>query len=513
MLYRIGSMIINVISVSTQYGITPELRDYVGLRLSEAFMQGQNPYLLTDVSEMSIPLFYLYTPINPLLVACLCKVTGLSLIAGNFSINILFIFLASILLYIIVLKSAQIKSWLRLPIFVIILVASTTFFSMFGDFAFTFRSDSLGILIYCCILLLVFQRENKTLLIAFLSVFLLLTKQNMILLALPVFIYYLIQDWRRAIKYVLQCSAIMILMLVIIHFVFPLLLTESIYIQFLSVDTSSLIEAVLNIMVCIKRYFIFALICFIFGISGIYYMIKNKVNLVLITRNKDTSYIIYLILNIIVSLLSLLYFAQNGADGFKYCQEMLAIPIFLLGTIVIFKFGENMLKRINLNHSIWESALLICLVIAAFISHIQFDLVEYTKDDISQYQELYAFLDEHSAGELFIDKSGTGYFLINNTIGHEDQYFDDGHITYFMGIQQTDGILSDLFPSNKLRTMALDYREKTLAKVKNGSFEALAVSDYFSEDILSEQYVLEKELTLKNVCNGTQTIRLYIKAN
>lgn len=506
---RVGDMLLNVIANSIQWSLQCEVRDYVGFRLTDCIMQGINPYSLENVGNMNIPLLYMYTPINPLLVAMICMMTGSGIITGNFILNILFVILTSIMLYRIIQSGT--KAY-KSSAFLIILLLVTTFFSMFGDFLFTFRSDSLGIFVYSCMLFCVYKESKRTVHIATLSVLLLLTKQNMIVLAIPVFLIYLLTDWKKAIKYALQCSAILAGLVIIIQYVFPLYWTETVFVQFLSTDTSDWLEAVLNIMVCIKRYFVFACIDAVIVIGGILYFIRTKKKIMpLIKNSQEFRYIIYLILNIVVAVLTLLYFARNGADGFKYCQEMLAVPMTLLALMILLKYHKRLVELLKAKRVVFTSV--ICLAVCAvgvLFTHVQFDTVHYSHDDIEQYKALYAFLGEYDIKDVFVDKEATGYFDQIKVQGEDVRYYDDGHITYFMGYPDSERFFSEIFYANEIKILANQYREDMFRKIENKEFKALAVSDFFSREQLESNYVLVDSLSLKNVCNGVQNIDLWV---
>ena len=511
-LYIIGSMAFNVIQSSIKFSIPLEVRDYVGFRVTDSILHGINPYSLENISNMSVPLLYLYTPLNPLLVAFLCKITGCSILLGNYILNFAFLFGTTSMLFLILKRYA---SKMKLVLYIILLLSTCTFFSMFGDLLFTFRADSIGIFIYSVILYLVSRDRKSTWLIALLSVLLLLTKQNMVVLALPVFLSFLFsytdrkKSLKRAFLYVFQCTVFLILLVIFVQQFFPLLWTECMYVQFLSTDTKSFFEAVMNILVCIKRNFFFALIDGIVFIICSVQIIRKRKSLSKYAHGKSTKYSLYLMLNIITSILSLLYFAQNGADGFKYCQEMLAIPIVLLGIQLILQ-GVPGIRSSSIGPFYSNLAMALCILITITMQ-MQFDVVKYSRDELSQYSELYSFIDTYSSQDIFVDKEGTGYFLKHEQEVADAAYYDDGHITYFMNLPKTSGITAKLFYVNEIHELAAYYQATIKNKIKSGDFSALVVSDFVSKEFLQQNYSLVKSLALKNVCNGTRIVSLWVR--
>lgn len=93
-------------------------------------MEGKNPYTLDMLSEYSVPFMDLYTPFTPLLVAVLCKLTGISILSGNYVINILFVLLTCLNLWQIIkdMVSAHKKE-----VFACVCIYAATFFIHVSD--------------------------------------------------------------------------------------------------------------------------------------------------------------------------------------------------------------------------------------------------------------------------------------------------------------------------------------------------------------------------------------------
>ena len=86
----------DILSFSFTYTSFNEVRDYVSFRLSHWIMQGKNPYELSMLNEPTVPFMDLYTSFTPLVVALLCKLTGVNVLVGNYIVNILFVFFTGI---------------------------------------------------------------------------------------------------------------------------------------------------------------------------------------------------------------------------------------------------------------------------------------------------------------------------------------------------------------------------------------------------------------------------------
>ena len=98
-------MAANVISSSMAANIPNEVRDSVQYRVVQSFLAGCNPYSLEALSAGTVPLVYMYTFLQPLCVAAVCKLTGLGVLAGNFTVNLLCIFGTALCIWLIVKDS------------------------------------------------------------------------------------------------------------------------------------------------------------------------------------------------------------------------------------------------------------------------------------------------------------------------------------------------------------------------------------------------------------------------
>lgn len=90
---KAGYMIANVVSFSLAANIPLEVRDSVQFRVAQAFLAGSNPYSLEALSAGTVPLVYMYTFLQPLCVAVVCKIFGIGILAGNFTVLLLCIWL------------------------------------------------------------------------------------------------------------------------------------------------------------------------------------------------------------------------------------------------------------------------------------------------------------------------------------------------------------------------------------------------------------------------------------
>ena len=343
MTYSFFAMVSNVTYYSVLANIQNEPRDFVQYRIVKSFIEGVNPYKLDSLSGR-IPLLYLYTFLQPLCVAGICKVFGIGIIGGNLAVNIMCIFGTAICIWLIVKDSLSKRIGL-LGLFLLLLAVSGTFFSMFGGVPiFTFRPDALGIFLSSVLLLLIYKFPKRTFIIAFITVMLIHTKQILIVMALPIFLYYLINDKVLALKYFTSCVIFGILNIAVLYYIFPLYWGTSIYLlsgmsSDISKSTSNFFWSLKNLVSFCYRYFAFLLM----GIIGTIIILHSekggfleKITKFLARIKND--YLAFIIMNLLVSLMFLiLFFARNGLDGRKYFFDMMT-PSLIIFVIYIWKY-------------------------------------------------------------------------------------------------------------------------------------------------------------------------------
>ena len=164
-LVKILSFAVNIVSGSISTNAFNEVRDYASFRLTHLIMQGKNPYQIEMLHDITVPFLYLYTPLMPLLVCCICKFTGLSIILGYYYINILLLLL-TVLNIVLILKDRIIKNkfiFLIYILFITFIVA--TLFSLFGLLLFDFRTGPVAIYIMSLIFLVINKDYKHTTLV------------------------------------------------------------------------------------------------------------------------------------------------------------------------------------------------------------------------------------------------------------------------------------------------------------------------------------------------------------
>ena len=269
---KILSLLFNISTISILINSANEVRDYVSFRLANFIIEGHNPYTEEFLDETNVPFMILYTGLFPLTVAIFCKITGSTVLLGYYCVNIL-IYAGTVFNLWLILNDYFDKY--RVIAIVCIGICSASFFSLFGLPIFNFHTDTIGIYISTLIFVVIFKNDKLTLLLALLTVSLIFTKQIMVVMVLPIFIYYLIINKKLAIKFVIQCTAIGLITFTIFQLLFPLYWSETIYAQFMvSKNYGDFYQAKENIKDFYRRYKYLVMVFGVGIISEIFWLRK-----------------------------------------------------------------------------------------------------------------------------------------------------------------------------------------------------------------------------------------------
>lgn len=491
-----------------------EVRDYVSFRMTHLAMDGVNPYSLDVLESTNVPFMLLYTGLNPLLVAVLCRVTGISVMAGYYIVNIAMVILTAVNVWLIFKDFFPAN---KVAGVICTVINTATFFSLIGLPIFNFHTDTIGIYFTSIILLIVYKDKRKTLLLALLSVLLIFTKQILVVMVVPLFFYYLIMDRKLALKFFLQCAVCGLVIFVIVQLLFPLYWTETIYAQFfVSRNYGNLYSAIINICSLYYRYNMYIILILIGTIGGIYLKSKSgyEFTIPFFTRDliKNEEYAIYLILNMIFGTIFLLYFAKCGGDGYKYCQDIIAPSFYVLAVYVWYRYFGGILFR----NSGWNlrkrSVLVLLLCFTTTITYTHFGRTYYSRDDIKNYVELDSIIESHSGEKMYLGMNSTQYMLNRNIWESEDIWFNDGQIEYFNQTYPDIALLNKFFYNEEIENAAKSYVAEVNTMIQNKEFGLITTcSDNIVDGSLLEQnYYNSGTIGIKTDVNGIFEVTVWL---
>lgn len=512
---RLLTVVGNFSAISVVNSGYNEIRDYVSFRLAHLFLMRENPYTFDNLTELNVPFMCLYTPLYPGLVAIACKLTGYSIVAGYYIVNIVLFILTAFNMWLI-LKEFFDNS--RLVGVIVIAANVATFFSLFGLPILNFHSDTVGIFITSLIFLVLYKDRRKTWILAILTVSLIFTKQILLVMAAPLFIYYLIVDRKLALKYMLQCIVCGLVTVAVVQILFPLYWTETIYMQFaVSESTGTLNHALKNIGECYSRYlpyFVLSLIGIVISVvvgfvkKDLYTFKTNAKSII-----KDKAYLIYLVLNIVIGTLSLLYFARGYEDGYKYCQDILAPSFFLLCALIWNGYTVKRLESIELGSSTIKqggAVIVLCCVTVTVCSHFSYRL--YTKWDADTMVRLDSLLASYDGGTIYVGVNATPYMVNRNMWEPEaNVYFNDGQIEYFLK-EAPDLPINGLFYEEEVIDAANEYADRINGMVERREFDVIAISveNVIDMDILEDNYEEYKTFRVETATNICYPVTVWV---
>lgn len=478
----------NIIGATIAVNSFNELTDFTLIRATKAFYNFINPYSLDNL-EKEIPFLYLYTPIMPLISAIVSRVIHGNILLNCYIVNIIFVIL-TIINMIIILKE-KIKKDKFVYIEFIILI-TFTFFSMFGLPIFNLRPDTIAIYVFTLIVLVLKNNYKNTNLLVFLSILQVFTKQIMFIQTLSIIIFLLLIDKKVVKQFIIKMLIFGVLTIFVICCFFPLYWAESCY-TMLYVDNllGGFDNSIYNIL-----YFYFRYIGILFFIViGLINLFKNNIKLFdksnvykFILENK---LIVFVIINIFISTISLLYFAKPGIDGYKYCQDLLAPSILILFIYLSENIFQNVVLKRYFN---------IILLIITIISLAQFDYSIYTKDNINEYYTLAKDMKKFDGEKIFFEKISVQDFDVKSKYyENKNIYFDDGHIPYF-SFDIYDSSPHRIVPYlNEVHRAGVDYRNMVNEMVENQEFKMIVTcfNLILDENILEEKYEIYRTYKIK----------------
>ena len=511
---KIVSLVFNISTISVLFNAANEVRDYVSFRLANFIIEGHNPYKTEFLGETNVPFMLLYTGLYPLIVAIFCKITGTTVLVGYYCVNLL-LFVGSVFNLWLILKDSFDKY--RVIAIVCLGVCSATFFSLFGLPIFNFHTDTIGIYISTLIFLIIYKHDRLTLLVAILTVSLIFTKQVMVVMALPIFLYYLIFDNKLAVKYGLQCTAVGIITYIIIQLLFPLYWSETIYAQFVvSKNYGDFYQAKENIKDFYRRYKYLVLIFVIGLISEIFWVRKSQPrisNILFVLKEViiKEKFIVYLLLNIAIGTLSLCYFAKCGGDGYKYCQDLLAPSCCLISFMSFYKY----LRQCNIfnKYKLFGTIALLVLCIVSGKTYNKFVNNQYTQEDILAYTKLDEKISVYSNQKLYLGMNSTQYMLSRNLWEPKNIWFNDGQIEYFSNGAYLEGrFIHNIFNGDKLKEAGTNYKKRVNEMVANKEFAAVTtcLDSIIDENILQNNYQKDSTYNIKTDTNGIFKLTLWL---
>ncbi|MCQ2516074.1 MAG: hypothetical protein MJ094_04345 [Saccharofermentans sp.] len=421
------------------YHIPIEYRDMSTLSVAKAFSEWKNPYSVSYSQGLNTPIAYQYTFVVPMIIALIHNVTHLDFVLSALIMNYMFIFIAVLFIYHLLKEFCSIKVYWVVPIFYF----TTCGFSMFIDRApgFTARGDALGIAILAIIYWLVAKHKDKIVLISFLSALLFYTKSTDVFLALPVFVYYLIDNWKSAIKYFFCCIGFGVASIILVRLLFPLFFVENIYYLLGGVlDRGDIVIAQENYgaffssNVVLNTFFRIGLVAILIKIGFSIYKDGFKT-----AWNKYGVIAMMLFAAVIYpELLTLFKASFIIGDGYKYCNSLMFEPYFVVATYFIYTLAESLpnwiLPELNNDDVVLKNSIrsVVGAISIIYICNACFSYYEWKLPSVEhciEWEDTLELCSQYDLDKIYFGPMIATYAL-NQDNGLETAFYDSGHTEY-----------------------------------------------------------------------------------
>lgn len=421
------------------YKIPIEYRDMSVLATAKAFSEWKNPYSIAYTQTLNTPIAYQYTFIVPIIIALIHNATGLDFVVAALIMNYTFIFVAVFFIYMLLKQLCNINRFYLLPISYFTVCG----FTMFVDQApgLTARGDALGIAVIAVIYYLVATKKEKVVLISFLSALLFYCKSTEVFLALPVFIFYLIDNWKNAVKYFCWCIGFGAVSLVLVRLAFPLFFVENIY---------YLLGGVLNrgdIAVAKENYQFFfesnKVITSLYRIAIAALIVKFVLSIIsegFKSFWKKYGFISVMLFASLIYpvILNLFKASYTIIDGYKYCNSLLFEPVMVVAIYffcTLLDIAPNwLLPSLDIRDERSKKTVitLTSAVLTAFLCNACF--VKYlwkvpTLDNCREWNSAMELVSLYDIDKVYMGPMLSTYALYVPN-GIEKAYYDTGHSEY-----------------------------------------------------------------------------------
>jgi len=502
---RIVYLLLNIPVASVRVNGFNEVRDYVNFRLAHLIYEGINPYSLDVIGRFNAPSMYFYPALYPLMVAVLSRLSGLNILASYYVVNIQILVLTVILTWLIVKDEFKESKLIGI---LCVSVCATTFFSVFGLPIFNFHTDTIGILLTVIMFYIVFRHKEWTLPLSILSVLLIFTKQILLIMVVPLFIYYLMRDRKLALRYFVECIVCGIITVILVQLCFPMYWTETIYAQFCVNNSAGTINSALwNIYHFFERYnamFVFTVIAGIVMAVRRFKNRKEKIHL-----DERGWYTIYLLLNVVIGTLSMLYLARGDADGYKYCQDIIT-PSFLMLTVYLWSICTS---YVSLKYKQAGVVSLLVISVITGIVYLNFQVTYYSYGALSNYEAIDNVIEEHEGEKIYLSMLANSYSMNRDMWEDENIWTNDGQIEYFyLGEYSDNETINSLFYRDEIENAADNYVEELNTMVSNKEFGVVTTccERVIDMDLLAENYYVYNHYLLLTDTNGFVDVYVWL---
>lgn len=377
-----------------------ERYELVNVRFTDSIIDGSNPFLNRDKVPYGTepPVVYEYAFVNSLVCVLFSFLTGGNTLAAHYLVG----FLTMVGTGIVGAKYVWEKSKTTVgSVFCFILL-------MFCHWRYGYNSaapDGMAVFLTVLVLYLA-TRENlkhKELLCTIGLILIFYTKQYMVGICVSLFIYFLINSRKSALKFIIYCVVLTPLSMIIVALIMPYYWTYSVLFLLLGSQGRGLMEGL--------KYVVeqFSFLSFIF--CGLYAVIIAWLIKGGLKKDRDTGIRLFLI-NIIVQIFVLVYFARNDGTYLTYFLQALYPSIVIASAVALENLEWSSRKWIDIG--IYSMVVLFTV----YFGWHKLPMHSLSAEEKEEWQEAYSLMDEYrDKGEISHYFSTSLYGYLKGEIG------------------------------------------------------------------------------------------------
>ena len=473
---------------STAVNAFNEYRDFPSIRISYAIMNGINPYTMEGMSSYNVPMLDLYSGLNPLLAALLAKVARISILWAYRLLNLVYIAGSTYALTRTMCEHSKRHVGVKIMFAFMMAVTSATIYSVAG---YCLRPDAMGFCVYALLLMYLCREKKNVFMMSLLSILLFFTKQTMLVMVFPIFVWLLMYERRTAIRYLVSCLVGGALCVALLERFAPLYITSTVVGQYFSSSKDIFAHAIENFVLYMDAYKHLIIADIVMIALGIIFGRKSFLGLRKMTRAQK--YIVLLVLNIIFAILALCFVGRNGIDGYKYCKEMLTPSLALLGIYFIETIPDD--RRVIKSVCLHVSTLL--MSVATLMLSRAFTMAIYYPENMESYRALSRKLAQYETDEIYLGAASTALALESDDL-MQNGWFTDGHMVCFVN-ECSFPVAYEDEKYQYMKSQNADYIYYVNEMVEDGDFEILCLDmneEVINKDNLAKNYIETEHYSL-----------------
>lgn len=368
-----------------------EYRDAANVQLTQAFLDGINPYVL-DKSTFQI--VNVYTPLNSVIAAAIIKLTGMEILTCHYYLYVFYaVAIAALVSYNVY---HLVKNFVKTDALVLAMTFALSFSVAWRIGYVSTVPDLLGSLMCLCALTALSVKVNgKTIFLsAVCSVLAFYSKQYLLAIAVIVFLYLLAYEWKKAVLYFIDMVIVGFGSLIVMNITCPLFLMYNIQFMFMQNSGTSYNEIRYSIVQLITVGVVWAVPIFFILLYLIWAVIKNRKNKVVSMAVQEfrTSPVGPFWACLFIMPFILLYLGTNYGSYLSYQLQLIGPTVLVVGGVtlaeIMHQFDKKTFLKVGCMLIMAVSILPMCKLLSG--THIN------TEGQNEAWERVYAMMDEYS---------------------------------------------------------------------------------------------------------------------